>query len=312
MTGYITDCEKAEYKLPQLISWEVNHTGGYPADSFEASFIYEPDMLETLEKAVRFRGQYDGGTVFQGVVDEFTVSISSAGSIGKITGRGMAALLMDNEVESVEFYACTLADILRNYVTPFGITDVQTENMQALQGYSVSSGDSAWKALSRFTECAGNITPRFTKEGKLVISSQHGNRFSISRHTASEYLLKETRYGEISQVLVKNPVIGTSETVLNGEFINRGGFCRRIVNVPRKTGADAMRYTGDYQISKSKKGKFQLKVTVPEPFSVFPRDVVELHGEAGFSGEYIVGETKSFSDGYGCGEIITLEKFMGD
>lgn len=310
MTGYIIDYSGTEYRLPVLMSWEVNHTMGYPADSFVLSFVYELDMLKHLESAVRFRGSYDGKTVFYGVVDEVNVTVSKSGSTAELSGRGMAALLMDNEVESIEFEVCTLPEILRRYTAPFGIECVAADNMGTLQGYTVASGTSAWKALSRFTQCAGGITPRFTRTGELVISSNPGHHFQLDGERAAlGYSLRAERYGIISEVLVKNSAMGTYETVRNSEFIAEGGMCRRVVNVPRKTGADAMRYTGDYQIKESKKEKRQLSVTLAEPFSAFPADIVTLYApKLGFGGEYTICRTKSFADGRGCGEIITLER----
>jgi len=310
MTGYIIDYSGREYKLPVLLSWEVNHTMGYPADSFQLSFIYELDMLKHLESAVRFKGSYDCKTVFYGVVDELNVSVSKAGCTAEISGRGMAALLMDNEVESIEFEVCTLTEILRRYVTPLNITCTATDGMGTLQGYTIASGTSAWKALSQFTQCAGGITPRFTCEGELIISAKPGRRFQLDGERAGlGYSLHSERYGIISEVLVKNTAMGTYEIVRNGEFIAQGGVCRRVVNVPRRTGADVMRYTGDYQIRESKKGKRQLNVTLAEPFSAFPADIVTLYApKLGVDGEYVIYSTKNFADGRGCGEIITLEK----
>ena len=54
--------------LPVLLGWDISHGMGTPADAFEVSFAYDKSMLEVLSAATRFRAEYEGETVFFGVV----------------------------------------------------------------------------------------------------------------------------------------------------------------------------------------------------------------------------------------------------
>jgi len=108
-------------------------------------------------------------------------------------------------------------------------------------------------------------------------------------------------------VLVKNKALGTSERVENTEFIQSGGCCRRVVNVPRKTRFDAMRATGEYQIAQSKADELVISLTVPQIFAAFPGDTVELCGSPlGASGQFKVNRSCCFANGERAGTEIIL------
>ena len=76
----------------------------------------------------------------------------------------MAALLLDNESEAITYGRASLADILQNHVTPYGVS---TEVRREVSGrnYAVVSGSSQWKALRGFTHRYGSFEPYFTREG---------------------------------------------------------------------------------------------------------------------------------------------------
>ena len=121
MKGYLTTCDGAQFELPTLLKWEFSYTGSVPCDSFTLRCAYEPAMAETLRRAVRFTAREDGTVEFAGVVDECGVTCDEKGLQLEVSGRGMAALLLDNEAESVSYQWATMEEILKNHVTPYGI-----------------------------------------------------------------------------------------------------------------------------------------------------------------------------------------------
>lgn len=152
--------------------------------------------------------------------------------------------------------------------------------------------------------------PRFSRDGVLIIGTEKGRRLSVDSNTAvCEQVLRRRRYGVISDVVVKNKVLGVSSVVENTEFKNRGGTCRRVVNVPRYTYYDGMRSTGDYQIEQSKADELSLSITLPELFAAFPGDIIELkRAELGMNGSYIVGRSRCFASADNMGTEIILTK----
>lgn len=313
MTGYLILPDKSVYQLPDLISWEIIHTAGDGADAFNISFIYTPQMADMLRSAYRFRGVHDGKTVFFGVVDDFQVNIDGIGAAVSVTGRGLAALLLDNEAESVEYSTCTLNEILRVHVRPWGISDISADNMGSLSGYRVSSGVSQWQALAGFTRWVGNITPRFSKEGTLLITKKTDTPILITEQSGIHSMRwTKKRYGVISEVLVKGNTSGERRIIKNQDFLNKGGACRRVICVPNYTGYDAMRYTGEYQIRESQKNAETLELKMSEPFYAFAGDSVRLTlPSCGITGDFTVSQSMSQADGNGCGTTLTLTPEKG-
>ncbi len=261
-----------------------------------------------LTNAVRFKAVYEGVTVFCGVVDDFEVSASDNGCIVTVNGRGLAALLLDNEAEAAQYYSASLDMILEKYVYPYGIKDVMKNVSVPQQALVVESGSSMWRVLEDFVWFGCGVRPRFLKDGMLLIGPEKGKSFSVDGNTAiTKQVLKRKRYGVISEVLVKNKALGSCQTVKNTEFADIGGRCRRVVNVPRKTRYDAMRSTGEYQIAQSKAEELIIALTVPSIFAVFPGDTIELsNSPLGLSGKFFVSRTTCFADGCSAGTEIIL------
>ena len=308
MTGYLIDYNGEENQLPLLLSWSVTHGLGVPCDAFELCVVYDGDLAEILQKAVKFRGVYENKTVFYGVVDEYEISVDTYGSTVSISGRGMAAYLLDNEAAAVEYWVCTLNDILNNHVYPYGIKNIQADSMGSAYGYTIASGTSQWAALYNFTKYVGNIAPRFSRDGVLILSAAQGEKLVIDDWSGAfnlKYCGK--RYGVISEVLVKNKALNTSTTVRNEKFLARGGSCRRVVNVPRNTSYDKMRYTGKFQIESSEEEQIVCSVSLPTLFAAFPNDIVSLQmTQVGITGEFRVSETTTWADGSSAGTEMKM------
>lgn len=313
MQGFLIDFKGNEFELPAMLGWSFSYGDSLPCDAFEVSFLYSADMLGPLSDAVEFRAVYEGKTVFRGVVDEFEVSALKTGGEVTVCGRGMAALLLDNEAEAAELYGAGPELILNRYVYPCGIKEVRQNVRPPAQSIVVSSGSSCWKVLEDFLWFGCGERPRFSPDGVLLLGKEEGRRFEVNDTTAvSEQVLRMRRYGVISQVLVKNKAMWTSSLVENTDFINRGGRCKRIVNVPRYTRFDAMRSTGNYQIQQSRADEFYLSVMLPSLFAAFPGDVVEMrHSFTGINGNFLVGRTRCFAGSGGSGTEIVLTERQG-
>lgn len=296
------------YNLPQLFFWEISHGCGSPCDSISLSCAYDKEMAEILPRAYRIEASHEGKRVFYGVVDEWEAQIEQTGAFLHINGRGMAALLLDNEVEAAEFGLARLEDILNLYVKPFGITDIERKKSCSVENFIIQSGSCAWNVLYTFLMAGMGTGPRFSPQGSLVIGAERGENWKIGPEMPVSSLRRvDQRYGQISQVLVKNPVRGTRETVDNPALLARGGSCRRVLQVPRYTSYDKMRWTGDFQIQASTEGKDRVELRLPSLFVTEPGDLVHLNRpEAGLYGTYQVWERVVSSSRTGAGTQLTL------
>ena len=309
MTGYIISSSGPETELPSFLSWDICHSIGEPCDWFEVSFIYYSHQLSKLQSACRFRAEHDGATVFTGVVDEYSISIDEHGSVVTISGRSPAALLLDNELPAAMYAALSSESLVGSFITPYGISQVVSGAAKTLGSFGISTGESAWSAVKRFSRYAWGTTPFFTPEGVLILNGRQGSNITIDADKDVHSIkLRDERYGIISDVRVKNRVTGASYTVRNEDFISRGGKSHRELTVPKTTGADNARYTAEYQIAESKRGKHLIELTITQQFACFPGDIIALRSTAlGVSGSYTVCASHCWADSFSAGTIVTLE-----
>lgn len=313
MTGYIITADHHIWALPELLSWQITYTGGVPCDSFSVTFPYEPDMLDRLHMAAGFTAYENGQVMLRGIVDEHEASLGSGGLTATVSGRGYAARLLDNESRPMTYQRATLADIVRSHVTPYGVTCSQLAAVTATSVYTVASGSSQWKALEDFCLTYGGFSPRFSREGKLLAApeGESGTRKVIGEDVpVLSCTLRDDRYGVLTEVLVIDKTRNTSYTVQNREMLARGGQCRRVLYTPGQSTWAAMRYTGEYQIARSRENAFSITLQLPGNFSAFPGDVVQLNlGKMGLSGEYRVAEAENdFTASGGATQTLTLKE----
>ncbi len=277
LTMELTTWDGKSYRLPILLSWTLTYTAGVPCDSMTACCPYDDSMADVLPAATRFTASQDGEIMLRGVIDAYEISLSGQGLLVTLEGRGMAALLMDNESEALTYGTATLGDILGNHVSPYGIS-CETESSLSGANYAVVSGSSQWKALRGFTHRYGGFDPYFTRDGRLVIKPLWGSGRTLraDKNTPLRSLRRrEQRYGVISEMLIQDKVQGISHRVINEEFTQKGGCRRHVLYMPRST-ADERRYTGEYQIAQSALEQLEITLEVPLPFAAFPGDRLYL------------------------------------
>ena len=310
MKGYITTCDGVQFELPTLLQWEFSYTGSVPCDSFTLRCPYEAAMAETLRRAVRFTAKENGAVEFAGVVDETSVTCDEKGLQLELSGRGMAALLLDNEAEAVSYQRATMEEILKNHVTPYGVICSGYDAVTAAS-YRVANGSSQWKVLNDFAALHGGVEPYFDKAGTLELKRTHrGADVTIDAQTPVTALAYcDKRYGVIAEALVVDKRAGARQSVKNAGFCARGGTSRRVFYVPAKSGAQTMRCTGEYQIKKSKEGAETLRITIAGGFSAAPGDTANVSGtKLGIGGRFRVIECKRRFGESGEASEVSLQK----
>lgn len=299
----------AKYELPTLLSWDLDITSSVPCDSLTATCIYDPEMSEILPKATRFTALEDGETKLRGVVDAYEITLSRQGLLATIEGRGLAALLLDNESEALTYGRALLSEILENHVSPYNIPITKKQDVSGY-GYAVASGSSQWKALQGFTSRFGGFDPYFTPDGTLVTSKLWGTgkRLSIDDKTPVISLQKrEQRYGVISEMLIQDKTQRISHRVPNQTFIDHGGQRRHVLYMPRSSTAEDRRYTGEYQIAQSALEQTEISIELPYPFAANPGDHIKLAlSKLSLAGEYEAVRARSQMDSNGARTTLTL------
>ncbi len=278
MKGIVIDCAGERWALPMLTAWRLEYAAGSPCDSFWLRCPWDAGNAARPADWVRFQGEHEGERVFTGVVDECQVSQGSGGGELELSGRGLAALLLDNEALGQDYGTATLEDILRDHVTPYGIETAPGAALPAVPRFSVAAGSSEWSVVYDFTRYYGGIVPRFDRQGRLVLAGwEDGGELLIGDNTAVTGLLcRDRRYGVLSQVLVRDRYSGAVRKVDNAAFLARGGNARRVVTMPGRSSYKTMRYTGQFQLDRSAAGLEELEVTVAGAFCAWPGDLVRI------------------------------------
>jgi prophage tail gpP-like protein len=310
MTEWIvTHWNGSKYHLPQPLAWKLAYGLGSPCDSFWVETLWERGQEEKLAGCVRLTVKEDGAVRFVGVVDECRCQWSQEGQTAELSGRGMQALLLDNQAEAADYTLLTLGQLMQKYVTPYGITLDKATALPEVWGFSVTSGSSCWKVVYEFARYYAGVTPRFDRAGHLCLGNwADGTPTAVEDlGPVTEVVFQENRYGVLSQVTVKDSTGWTSQTETNQDFVKRGGQCSRVIQMPKTTGYQARRYNAQFQLARSAAEEKQIQVTVAASFAAWPGDLVSLTqmGE-GLNGTYRVQEATVTLDESGCATTLVL------
>lgn len=275
------------------MAFQLSYGLGTPCDSFFLRCPWTVGQEGILRSVSRMTVQKDGSRIFFGVVDEWECSFDGSGYTLELVGRGVQALLLDNEALSADYGVATVQDILRTYVTPYGISLAGPASLPPVSGFSVRSGSSCWQVLYEFARYYGGVTPRFDPQGLLVLSpfadgkvTPIGGELPIKR-----LVLREKRYGVLSQVQMQNNVTKAIQTVKNEAFLQEGGSCSRVLMAPRNTSYQSMRYTAQYQLAQSQGERVRVELFLAQEFVAWPGELVALNLPSfGGNGRYRVLE----------------------
>ena len=278
MRGYVTDCRGERWILPELTAWRLEYTAGVPCDSFWLRCPWQAGNESSPADWVTFTAEHEGERVFTGVVDECEAALTRDGFTLEVSGRGMAALLLDNEALGQDYGVATQADILRDHVTPYGIQAAPGAALPAVNRFSVATGSSEWSVVYDFARYYGGVAPRFDRLGRLVLTGWSDGQERVLGDGApvTGMVCRDRRYGVLSQVLVRDRYSGAVEPVENAAFRAAGGRARRVLTMPGRSTYKAMRYSGQFQLDRSAAGLKELEVTVAQPFCAWPGELVRV------------------------------------
>lgn len=307
MRAEITTYDGKGYRLPPAVAYGFEYACGTPCDSFWMELAGSPEDAERYGRAIRLTAWEGEEPVFTGVVDEVEWSLSQGGSRVTLSGRSMAALLLDNEALPMDYSAATLEDILRNHVTPYGIAVGESGNIPPCQGFSVASGQSEWQVVYNFACYHGGLSPRFDRRGRLMLAPLGEGRVKRlgERVPITAMLRNENRHGVLSEVLVRDQRSRQVERVTNPAFLAQGGQCRRVVTVGGGQSAQALRYSGQFQMGRSMAGKSTLTMTVPKAFFAWPGELIAVE-RPGWNGTWRVLESTVTEDETGRATTLKL------
>lgn len=265
MTAFVRTGEGQLLELPVSDMWEFHYGLGLPCDHFVLRFPWEGELPASLDTWSLFQGYEGEQLVFTGVIDEVEGRYSSTGAVMELSGRGMAARLLDNDSLGQEYMTATLGDILSNYVYPFGVTVGERDDLPSLSPFVVETGSSAWTVVDQFCCYYSDVVPRFGWNGDLVLTTLSDSPvWEVKEDTAIselEYCWK--RYGACSEYWVRDRVSREVNKVYDQEQIALG-LCRRGVSTTTSGSTHQKRsYDGTYRLEESQTEMLRIRITVP-------------------------------------------------
>ena len=296
MTGIVKSAKGEASQLPTLLQWSVKRTDGEPCDSFSVQFACGKETKAVLEQAAEFQAYEKGKLVFTGFVDDFELRLGKDGALAEVTGRGMAAKLMDMQTAAAEYVSAQLTDILNAYVRPCGVLKIDAEKMGPVSNFVVQTGATCYQALAGFCRHSAEIYPRFLADGTLVLKKEApGKDITLSGGILRAQYVRN-RYGVAARQVLINTRNGARQEASYAAFQAVGGTR---VQYAGRTG-DKIRATfrtAKQRLDDTKRDEKLLYVTCAGSFLAEPLDRVSLSVPAlGVSGTFTVQEVQSNCD----------------
>ncbi len=301
MTAYVIGADGGSRLLENCLEWEFDYSMGLPCDSFRVVCLWDGADDNPIQWR-EFYATENGAPVFRGVVDEWETSLTSQGMQMEITGRSMAALLLDNEAVGLDYETATAEDILKDHVTCFGVEVGSCGNFAPVSPFVVDTGESAWSVLYDFFYYYGGVLPYFDYEGRLQLTAPVDGDVVVVDDTVAVTALKcrDQRYGAISQIFLRNNASQRMITMENPVFYPMGGRCRRVVSIGEDNFFLNARYSGAFQMEKSNGNLLRLEMTVAEGFFALPGHLVRIQRTGwGRNGTYRVVRSRVMLSGAG-------------
>ena len=180
-----------------------------PADSLKLSFAF--DFPAELEPCAA-RLEYNGETVFDGIVDEQAVHFEKGEKSTSFSLRSRTALLLDNEAEPGTIRMPSLRLMEQRLLRPLGLSAEGADDGPKQGELVIEKGTSCWAALCAFSERFLKVTPYETRAGKLCFAARRPETLRLPALLALDR--RRLPYARISRVVVQNSQTGAYSAVI--------------------------------------------------------------------------------------------------
>lgn len=244
-------------RLPAPMRLRLRCDEDAPADSLEARFPAW-EGAGTLCGIQCFDAA--GTAVFDGIVDEQSVSETEAGVLAELSARSRAALLLDNEAQPQVYYMPSLKLLFARHAAPYGFTGYLGQDEVFGGAYTVEKGMSEWQALEGFCKTFLGVRPVVRgrvldasgaiQEGETIFSQTEGVPF-----TEQKVVWKDVC--RLSELRMRTGEAAGYDAVLgDGEAAARGVTRRRFLS-----GSDAEQ--ANSLLRQARKRAFSIRMCCP-------------------------------------------------
>ncbi len=228
--------------LDNLLMLNINIEESVPADNFTATF--KGEILEEYEMFLIFINDV---LFLKALIDETTISYSDTFTFTKITGRSMAAVLLDNEVLPQSYNCPNAKTIFTRHCLPFNINEFECDISPINAQIQVSKGQSHFDVISNFSKFCLGTTAEVSSSGTLLFCGYKAYKTVNfgSDVPISEVSISKKRYKLLSNVFVKTTFnddynlnlenkITTEKNIVRHRFINATALTSYNIDTARK------------------------------------------------------------------------------
>jgi prophage tail gpP-like protein len=190
-----------------------------PADDFQLTVSYGADgqLPDFVFEGARAQVMINDAIVLDGIIDTIEEEVSKENMMVELGGRDRASQLLDCSVPLLHLQNATLADIIKQAVTPLGIKAVQykAKPSDPRQTVHTEPGQSAWEWLKAACE-ANQVWPWMAPDGTLVIGQPDYTSAPVAtlimrRNGDGNNVLRVRRTRSLHQVWSEVTVLGQSQ-----------------------------------------------------------------------------------------------------
>lgn len=254
--------------LPDPIECDIVKSFDSPAISFEGIF----PCGKAYPELYRLKAAVGSRILFEGTLDEQTVSDNDQGRRLKLLARSKGAVLLDNEAIPENYRNIRLTDIFRLHAKPYGFETLIYDGDPFYNYFQIDKGMSEWEVLSRFyySTMLGNMM--VDEDGSVLCKHEwpvkETHRFSNKEAGALRYSavqIVNNRYSPISRFLIRSNETNLYSYVFNNSASNLRVVRRRcLIPSPEFNVSDGIgQLEAGLRVHQSMLGKLVVTVTVP-------------------------------------------------
>lgn len=226
---FIIQKDKQRYSLDSVLTTVLDCDIDVPADSLTVTCPYNRRIAENADKLEVI---LEGVVIFTGQLDSIITVKESGGVLLRLSARGPAAALVDNEAEPVTYSAPNARLIAQRHLAPFGIDAVDSDSKPYYDKIKIDKGMSHWQVLKSFCRNHYGTLPRISGDGKAYLKGTDSEKtavFSDKGEGVAYYSLNENkrRYRLLSEIRLKMEQINAYTARLE----NQNPDCEGIVRV---------------------------------------------------------------------------------
>lgn len=226
----VTYKDKRAFQLGNVLTAELDRQLDVPADSLTLTVPYNRTLIENADMLSAYSGDEQ---VFFGQIDEIVTVKQSGGLISRLSARSLAAALLDNEAEPLEYNNPSSRLIYNRHLAPFGITEYDEERHPLYGNFRISKGMSHWQVIENYCKKRYGAIPRISgsraylkgieAEGEALFGGDGTSYFEMREYRRRCKLISKVRLmfstvaGYGSYILNENPECEGVERV---RFVN--------------------------------------------------------------------------------------------